>query len=240
MKFSKIEQRVAMNADILIFPIIMSGLNTPWEKILASGTAVTFRPKFIISGRTSNREADGMYYIKRGCVRLSNISSNGQERIILYMGKGCVFNEVPMLQFSTDYIFTCTEQVEAIFWNKKILDSEFIRKYPELISNLMLSMSKKSQSFYAQLCVTRSYDSFVNVCRALYSMHMFNREKGEVVPRLTQLDLAAFLGIHRSSLHKALNRLEKEGIIGKYSRNKLTIYDAERLKCYVNTITGIC
>lgn len=229
-----------MDTDTLLFPIILTGLNTPWEKVLSEGTAMAFRPKCIISGRNSNMYGDGIYYIKRGSVKLSNISSTGQERIILYMGKGCVFNEVPMLQFSNDYIFTCLEQADVVFWNKKILSSEFIRKYPELISNLMFSMSRKSQNFYSQLCVTRSYNSFVNVCRALYSMYMFNREKGAVVPRLTQLDLAAFLGIHRSSLHKALNRLKEEGIIGTYSRGNLPVYDAERLKCYVNTIEGVC
>lgn len=229
-----------MDTDTLLFPIIMTGLNTPWEKAFPEGTAMTFRPKFIISDHNSNIYNSGIYYIKRGSVKLSNISSAGQERILLYMGKGCVFNEVPMLQFSSDCIFTCLEQTDVIFWNKKMLSSEFIRKYPELISNLMFSMSKKSQSFYSQLCVARSCDSFVNVCRALYSMYLFNREKGAVVPRLTQHDLAAFLGIHRSSLHKALNRLKEEGIIGHYSRMNLPIHDVGRLKCYVNTIEGVC
>lgn len=214
--------------DSVFFPIILTDLNLPWEKALHQGTPISFSARSILSG---NRSSDsGLYYIRRGVVRLSNIALNGQERVMLYMGKGTLFNEIPMLQFSHDYLFTCMEQTDTVFWPKKRLNEDFIREYPLLMFNFLESMSAKSRNFYTQLCNLRAYNSFGNVCRLLYSMNLFNRKGDVIVPMLTQLELAAFLGIHRSSLHKAMSRLKDEGIIGEYSKKSLEIYDLARLR----------
>lgn len=215
-------------------PICFFDLNKPWEKVLSLGTHVSFPAKSVVSSAILKSDNTGMYYIRKGCIRLSSIGYHKQAKIMLYMGKGCLFNEIPMLQDSYDFIFTATEDTEAIYWPRHCITTEFIKEYPELFINIMESMSKKSQSIYAQLCTTRSMDSFGNVCRHLYSMHLFNRERGVVVPRLTQMELSAFLGIHRSSLHKALIRLKKEGIIGGYSKTSMEILNPEQLHCYAS------
>ena len=220
------------------YPVILVDLNTPWEKVLDSGTPVSFPVKSVISPNSSGASASGMYYIRRGRVRLSNIAANGQEKVMLYMGRGTLFNEIPMLQMGTDYLFTCMEQTDTVFISKKKMTRDFIREYPELMLNLLDSMSKKSHGFYSQLSGLRAFDSFVNVCRTLYSMHLFNRVGAVVVPRLTQQELAAFLGVHRSSLHKALFRLKDEDIIGPYNRNRLDILDPDRLLAYAHGAEG--
>lgn len=213
-------------------PIILVDLNTPWEKVLDQGRPVGFAAKTIISALSFEEFTSGMYYIKKEHVRLSNIASNGQEKMMFYMGRGTFFNEIPMLQSGTDYLFTCMDATDAIFFPKKRITEDFIRRYPELMLNLLDSMSRKSRSFYSQLGGLRAYDTFANVCRILYSMHLFHKSGGRIVPRLTQQEFAAFLGVHRSSLHKALFRLQSEGVIGRYSRSELDIHDLERLRAY--------
>ena len=213
-------------------PIILTDLNTPWEKVLDQGTPVSFARRTIISARAFGESASGMYYIKKGHVRLSNIAANGQEKMMFYMGRGTLFNEIPMLQAETDYLFTCMEETDAIFFPKKRITEDFIRRHPELMLNLLESMSRKSRSFYTQLSGLRAYDTFANVCRMLYSMYLHNKSGGKVVPRLTQQEFAAFLGVHRSSLHKALSRLQNEGVVGRYSRKELEVRDPDRLLAY--------
>ena len=215
-----------------IQPIILIDINKPWEKVLSIGTPVSFAARSVITPKDYSVAASGMYYILRGRIRLSNIATNGQEKVMLYMGKGTLFNEIPMLQIGSDYIFTCMETTDAVFLPKKRITPDFIRDHPELFLNLLDSMSRKSRNFYSQLCGLRAFDSFVNVCRTIYSMHMFNREHGRVVPRLTQQELAAFLGVHRSSLHKALARLKDEGIISAYNRMHLDVFQPDRLREY--------
>jgi CRP-like cAMP-binding protein len=78
----------------------------------------------------------------------------------------------------------------------------------------------------------QTFTAFGNLCRALYSMHLHQKKKDRIVPRLAQQELAAFLGVHRSSLHKAMTRLRAEGIIGAYSKSSLEIRDIDRLEGY--------
>lgn len=223
-----------MNGGIYFAPIIFFDLNKPWETVLSIGTPVSFPAKTIVTSAIFKSCSAGMYYIKKGCIRLSNIGYNGQTKVMLYLGRGNLFNEIPMLQHSYDFIFTTMEPTEAVYLPRQRITKDFIRENPELFFNLLESLTKKTQSFYSQLCVTHSVGSFNNVCRLLYSMHLFNRERGIVVPRLTQLELAAFLGIHRSSLHKSLTRLKDEGIIGTYSKTSLDILSPEKLLSYVS------
>lgn len=223
-----------MQQKSVFFPLILTDLNLVWSQVLHLGTPVSFPARtFISSSGVSGREScNGMYFIKRGRVRLSSLSMSGQEKVMLYMSKNVLFNEIPMLVYSYDYVFTCMEHTEAVFWPKRFLDEKLAREKPELIFNLLESLSRKSQSFYVQLSAQRNYSTFGNVCRTLYSMHLFNRVKGAIVPQLTQQEVAAFLGIHRSSLHKALTRLKDEGVIGQYSRKQLSVFDENRLLAY--------
>ncbi len=215
-------------------PIILIDLNKPWEKVLALGTPVSFPARAVISGRDHASAATGMYFIRRGGVMLSNISAGGKERAHLYMGRGTLFNEIPMLQMTRNYVFTCMESTEAVFFPKKLINTEFTRQYPELIMNMLDSLSRKLRILYVNLSGERIFSSFANVCRALYSMHLFNLVDGKIVPRLARQELAALLGIHRSSLHKALSRLRDEGVIGEYSKKELRIHDVATLLAYAS------
>lgn len=215
------------------FPIVLVNLNKPWEQVLHLGTPVSFPAKTVITGRTPGISREpGMYYIKSGRVRLSHVTLHGQEKMLLYMGPGMLFNEIPMLKVASDYMFTCLEATEAVYWSRKCLTTEFICKHPDLLLNLVEAMGSKNQLFFNQICAVSAYGAFTNVCRVLYSMFLFHQDRGSVVPGLTKQELAAFLGIHRSSLHKALARLQKEGVLGSYTRGSLQVLDVEALRNY--------
>lgn len=225
-----------MQPETLFFPIILTNVNSPWEAILSEGTPVVFPAKRMVPCSRMDSSDSGMYFIKRGRIRLSNIAPNGQEKVLMYMGQGMLFNEIPMIHLATDYIFTAMERTEAVFLSKTKLSEDFARKNPELVFNMLASISKKAQNFYSQLCSQRTFDSFTNTCRTLYCMYLYQRTDDTIVPQLTQQELAAFLGIHRSSLHKGLSRLKEEGVIDSYNRNALTIHDPERLLAYATAI----
>ncbi len=212
-------------------PVILINLNTAWEKMLHLGVPVSFVPRQIISAEVDGA-TQGFYYVRRGRVRLSYIASNGQEKVLFYVGKGTLFHDVPAIVKSTSCIFTCMDATSAVFFNKKMLSHKFISEHPEIITNWVESIAEKSTNFFHQLCGFGLLDSFANVCRLLYSMALYNREGDKIVPYLSKQECAALLGIHRASLHKALTRLQKEEIIGKYSRHELEILDMDKLESY--------
>ena len=226
-----------MAVNVHFFPIVLSNLNKPWEQVLHLGTPISFPAKSVITGRSPGVSKEpGMYYIKSGRVRLSHLTMHGHEKMLLYMGSGMLFNEVPMLRVASDYMFTCLDATDAVYWTRKCITHEFILEHPDLILNLMEAMGSKTQSFYTQLCGMSSYGAFINVCRVLYSMFLFQQERGNVVPGLTKQELAAYLGIHRSSLHKALARLQDENVIGSYTRSSLQVSDVETLRNYAEQL----
>ena len=47
-------------------------------------------------------------------------------------------------------------------------------------------------------------------------------------PGLNQQELANLLGVHRVTLNKALRELEREAVLGPYSRDEVYIVDMER------------
>jgi CRP-like cAMP-binding protein len=215
-------------------PIILIDLNKPWENVLELGIVKSFQSRNIIVRQDMPFSSNGMYLVRRGIVKLSYISSSGKERTHFYIGQGSLFHEIPMMHATRNYAFTCMEPTETVFLPKHLLTPDFMRQYPELVLNMFESSTIKCRILYTSLCGEHFFNSFANVCRVLYSMHLFNRVKGKgmVVPYLSQQELAAYLGMHRSSLHKALSRLRDEGVIGAYSKRELLIHHAETLMKY--------
>ncbi len=213
-------------------PVILTDLNLPWEKVLHLGVPVTLTAKQIVT-ITANTAVTGFYYIRKGRVRLSYIAPNGQEKVLFYLGKGTFFAENPVMVSSADCIFTCMDEVSAVFLKKKDVTSvQFARDYSDLLINWVESTCIKSGNFFNQLCNSGLFDSFGNVCRLLYSMSLHSPDPKRLVPQLSQQELASMLGIHRGSLHKALTRLKKENVIGEYSKRELRILDIDLLKYY--------
>jgi CRP-like cAMP-binding protein len=207
------------------YPIILVDNNKPWEAVLPLGAPVHFTMRNTITWKELASLGNGMYLVRRGMVKLSFISPTGKERTLFYIGRNTLFQEIPMLLTTRDYLFTCMEPTEAVFWPKTLLTPDFTRQYPDLVLNMLEALGIKLKILHGALCGEYSFSSFTNVCRALYSMHLFNRVKDVVVPRLAKQELASFLGMHRSSLHKALSRLRAEGVIGAYSKKKLAIHN---------------
>lgn len=63
-----------------------------------------------------------------------------------------------------------------------------------------------------------------------------------VSPGLNQQELANLLGVHRVTLNKALRELEREAVLGPYSRDEVYIVDMERFSRTVFKIAkaGCC
>ena len=219
--------------DAPISPIILTNLNTPWKSVLHLGVPFSFAQKQIITFE-SGYESTGFYYVQRGRIRLSYITANGQEKVLLYIGKGTLFHDIPTVAPTVNCVFTCMEPTEATFFSRKLINTKFAQQYPELMFNWVESTAIKSSNFFNQLCNSGLSDTFVNVCRLLYSMQVHHTEEGKIIPHLTQQELAAMLGIHRGSLHKALARLKTEGIIGEYSRRELVIHNSDQLRRYAS------
>ncbi len=216
----------------IFYPLILKNLNAPWADVLHLGIPVNFKHKQILAV-DDKYNAEGLYYILDGCVRLSYIASEGQERVLFFLGGGTLFNEIPAISEGSACIFTPVAPTKTIYFKKSIVTSEsFISEHPKIMLNWVESISFKSGCLFRQLCNTGLFDVFTNVCRMLYAMTIYQKEGNKIVPHLSHQDCAALLGIHRGSLHKAMTRLKDEGVIKSYSRNELVVLNMEQLWLY--------
>lgn len=224
-----------MNETYNFYPLFICNMNLPWKDVLHLGVKLHYKKKQIINNTLDNTV--GFYYLNKGRVSVSYIAECGSEKNVFFIGEGTLCNEIPTLSFGQSLaILTSMDNIELYFFNKEIvLSTEFMTTYPHLTKNLIESLCYKAGSLFSQACNLGLYDAFQNVCRVLYGMVIFTEDKTNIVPQLSQQDIASFVGIHRGSLHKILRRLKEEGVIGNYSRHSLTVLDVDKLHSYAGS-----
>ena len=219
-----------------LFPqgFIVEGANRLWETVLPIGERKQYKAGQQVSIPISG-QAQGIFYLCRGSVRLTYTSIFGAEKIQLIIREGMIFNEISALQRleGASICFVCLEDVRAFFFHRDLIFCpRFVRDHPDLILNLLESMSAKSLRFFNHSCDLGVFDSFQNTCRALYYLWDHYGRKQEFPPEIGLGELSAHLGIHRASLHKILKRLVREQVIECFSRRKFSVLNSQRLEEY--------
>ena len=70
-----------------------SGLHEPWREIVHMGTHLVF-PR---SHYNHQATTDCFYFIDKGRVRLTYTNAAGEDHVVMFFGKGCIFNETSVI-----------------------------------------------------------------------------------------------------------------------------------------------
>lgn len=201
-----------------------------WRRVLHLGSRLHF-PKGaeIIHG---GQLGEYCYYIEEGEVRLMRTTLDGREKILMSMHKGSIAGETPFF----DDLPACSSMVAATdcivyAFSRDFVVHEILPRHPDLTWALLHSLASKVRVLCNQSVSLSLEELPVRICRFL---HLRMRE-GEgrhprVSPGLNQQELANLLGVHRVTLNKALRELEKEAVLGPYSRDEVYILDMERFR----------
>lgn len=206
-------------------------LNLPWREVLDMGVRSS-RPRFH-NFTDSDTDADAFYFLDRGSLQLSCISAAGQERVIMYIRSGNVFSELSVLHrsFWPLHSLRTLEECSVIRFERRLLDDPtFCAKYPHLMANLVHSLGIKAGAFFSQVSEAYLFDAKTQICHLLY--HLASRNHGEKSfnPGISQAEMASLLGLHRSSVCRAVRELREAGIIGRFTKTSLEILALERLE----------
>ena len=204
------------------FEIRLEHLNKPWLDVLHMGTRTHFRKGYVVRSMGES----GFFLLTRGQVRLTYVGNEGQERGTLFLGNNCIFNEIPAMgQAYCSTSFCCMDAVEAWrFEAELLLNVDFISQYPHLIVNLLQSLARKSGLFFQQLSARCCSTSMSQVCAMLLEL------SEAPMPRMSQSEVAAVLGLHITTVARLIRALRDEGILGKFTKSSLEILDMERLR----------
>ena len=205
----------------------LEGMNAPWSRLLHLATRYTYPKRYplVLAG--------DFYYLAKGRLRIMHGTENGRERAMVYVGSGNVFNEATALAGfdDPDCRFYCMEDVELYRFPGTLLhDPRFVAENPELIINMMVSMSTKVLVMHANLSETGGGTAVKQVSLFLCGLSRLHGDKLDFNPQMTQEELAIFLGIHRATLVRALRSLRECGALLQLTKNRLRIGDLALLQ----------
>lgn len=193
--------------------------NTVWNEVLHLGTLCTFPKGHSEPGHKSR----GFFFITKGCIRINYTSQEGRHRILLTIGQNSIFNEIPAMLLDSSVIsFVCPEPMEAYRFPADMLQStQFIGQYPHLYLNIMQSLAAKT-TFFASLVYSAGFATTrKQLCRLLLRMHLEKDVKKET--SMSQVEIAARLGVHPTTVARTIRALRNEGIIGAITKRSLEI-----------------
>jgi len=222
-----------LNPDNALFTI--EGANTDWETVLNRAKRLHF-PKH---HEIPTADSDTFFYLISGWIKLSCLAADGQERIVMRFGPGSLFNEVAHLHHSphAHSMQTLTPCEVAAFEQSLLDDETFFAEHPELIRNLVHSLGMKTGAFFAQIFDSGLLEVRGRLCRTLHQLWEENGRAASFRPDMSQSDMAALLGVHRSSLCREIRKLRTQGVIGEFTKANLEILKPEALADHLREST---
>lgn len=175
---------------------------------------------------------DGIYYVKKGSIEVILNTQAGPEKVLYYVGPGCIFGEVSCFVAgdSGEAHVRTRSDCEIYFFKKELIEGQIANNHPELLIEMIRAAAYKIRMYGILLQDSLASDHYVRVCKMLVYLAMYKDPgipPGQVVvtikPDITQVDMARLMGIHRITLTKAVSKLKKQGILEHFSKNKLVI-----------------
>ncbi|MBI3957963.1 MAG: Crp/Fnr family transcriptional regulator [Chloroflexi bacterium] len=170
----------------------------------------------------------GFYLIESGAVKISRVSQDGREHILLLLGEGDSFNEVAALDGGPNPA-TATAHTDTVI--HCILRNELrqaVSQHPDLAWAMIESMARRARHLVGMVQDLSMRSVKGRLARLLLDQAEANET--DSVPRmLTQEEMASRLGTVREMVGRALRSLATDGII-EFDRHRIVILDQERLR----------
>lgn len=221
---------------------IFENLCPSWEKVLHLGTREVF-PKGSRIFFTEDL-IDGLYYIVEGSIEINLHTVHGPEKVLFIVGKGCIFGEVScFIGGDAEEASAKTRSDSVLYYIKKeTIERVIAVQYPELMLELVQTVSYKARMFTELLTDELISNQFTRVCKMIVYLVRFKEvriESGQkhvrLVPDMTQHDIARLMGVHRVTVTKAISELKHKGIVRQFSKKCLDITDFPALLRLVET-----
>lgn len=177
--------------------------------------------------------ADHIYFVLQGKVKLSKVSDDGQEKIVLIIPDGQFFGEVPVLDKKTHPLTAETLEEAEIGMLKGEEFRNYLLEYPQISYIMMEIMAKRLRQSFRQIKNLALKNTTNRLASRLYKL---TREYGVETKQgisinaiFTQQDLANMIGASRETVSRTLKEFEKAGVL-EIVRQKITIKDMKKLK----------
>ncbi len=176
--------------------------------------------------------SDALYFVEQGELWLLRTMLNGREKRLMRIGPGSVIGEVSLFDGVTNLSSIAAGKTSVLYrFSRECVYNVLVPQYPDIALCLLRVLARKTRLFANQSVTLSVRELPIRICRFLRLQASMLPDGGmdrRIVPELNQQELASLLGVHRVTLNKALRDLERDGVIGPYSRHELYVLDIER------------
>ena len=173
-----------------------------------------------------NDEANSVYFLKKGKVKISSFSDDGKELIYAILGPGEIFGELAITgQSKREQIAATTEYAEICYVNIKDFEN-FLASHPRLslkVTKLIGFRLKKVRSRLERMWFKSAPERVKCLLLDLIEEHGIKiGDEREIRLNLTHQDIASLAATTRQTVTTTLNELERDGII-TYDRKRILV-----------------
>ncbi len=177
------------------------------------------------------------FVIRKGKVKISRISQQGEEVILAILGAGEYFGEVAIIDgLPRSATVTSLDDVELLTINR----DDFLRclqDYPQMYMELLKEFAKRLRKSDAQIQSLSLFNARGRVASTLYNLALdlgTTKDGAYMIEELPlQRDLANIAGTSRETVSRVLSKFEEEGVITR-SGNSITIPVLRKLEQIIN------
>jgi CRP-like cAMP-binding protein len=190
-----------------------SDLETPIKKFMVGKS----RREYLTDESVFSQgdQADAVYYIQSGKVKLTVVSMNGKEAVIAYLTAGSFFGETALagepLRVSSAYAL----QTSTIVRIGKTTMRDLLHREPQFAEQFLAYQLSRNNRMQADLVDHLFNSSEKRLARLLMLMANFGQESKPipVIPKISQETLSEMIGTTRSRVSFFLNRFRDLGHI---------------------------
>lgn len=220
-----------MNVLKLLYNTLMNP--TTADKI--AGFFNTDKPLFIKKGEVllePGIEPSGVFYIKKGAVKMTAISAGGEEVVIntyksgAFFPVGWVLNDTP-----NNYYYQTAEDTEIQKTTKQQM-LQFLEREPTVVFDLMKRIYRGLEGYFVRMeyLMAGNASSRLITEIIILAKRFGEKEKdGVSLKKVTETELAAQTGMTRETVSREFKKLIQKDLIS-FHQNKLLIKDLSLLE----------
>jgi len=201
------------------------------EAVAADVLVQRFEPREAIA--VAGEESKGLYFIRRGTVRLYRIGRDGREQALRLASAGDTFGEVPVFDGGPMPANAEALKESEVLLIPMWLLKRVVRRHPEVAIALLELFSRRIRMFVELVEQLSLQTVEARLARYLFQLARVDgvEQDGHVVVKrdLTVQDLSTLLGSVREVVARQLHALEEDGVI-RVARKEITILDMELLR----------
>jgi len=224
---------------------IFENLCPSWNSILHLGLRRAFpKGSEILS---LGNQLNGIYFVKEGSVEVPLDTVHGPEKVLFYVGPGCIFGEVSCFVSGESEEASVRARTDCVvyFFSRDLIEGVIANQHPHLLIELIRASATKIGMYGVLLRDSLAGDNFLRVCKMLVYLVRFKgaelapgQKTVSIQPGLTQQDMARLMGVHRVTVTKAISRLKASKILLRFSKKQLEITDFPALCKLAENETG--